>query len=291
MRWQGRRKSTNVSDQRGRGGSGLPGGLMGGMLTKGGLGVVPIIIVASLLIGKNPLALLQEISGSGGGLGVEQGTTYTPSPEGEQLAVFTPVVLADAENIWYSLLDGYGEHRLVLCSGSVGSACGHASAATGPFYCSADEKLYIDLSFFNELQRRFEAPGDFAQAYVVAHEVGHHIQYLLGIIDKVHAARGQMSEEEYNQLSVRLELQADFLAGVWAHHAQRSKNILESGDIEEALGAASAIGDDRLQMQSQGYVTPDSFTHGTSEQRMRWFKKGFETGDIRQGDTFNATNL
>lgn len=291
MRWQGRRKSTNVSDQRGRGGSGLPGGLMGGMLTKGGLGVVAIIVVVSLLIGKNPLALLQEISGSGGGLGVEQGTTYTPSPEEEQLAEFTAVVLADTEDVWNSLLDGYREPTLVLFSGSVRSACGHASAATGPFYCSADEKLYIDLSFFNELQRRFEAPGDFAQAYVVAHEVGHHIQYLLGIIDKVHAARGQMSEEEYNQLSVRLELQADFLAGVWAHHAQRSKNILEAGDIEEALGAASAIGDDRLQMQSQGYVTPDSFTHGTSEQRMRWFKKGFETGDIRQGDTFNATSL
>lgn len=291
MRWQGRRKSTNVSDQRGRGGSGLPGGLMGGMLTKGGLGVVAIIVVVSLLIGKNPLALLQEISGSGGGLGVEQGTTYTPSPEEEQLAEFTAVVLADTEDVWNSLLDGYREPTLVLFSGSVRSACGHASAATGPFYCSADEKLYIDLSFFNELQRRFEAPGDFAQAYVVAHEVGHHIQYLLGIIDKVHAARGQMSEEEYNQLSVRLELQADFLAGVWAHHAQRSKNILESGDIEEALGAASAIGDDRLQMQSQGYVTPDSFMHGTSEQRMRWFKKGFETGDIRQGDTFNATSL
>lgn len=264
---------------------------MGGMLTKGGLGVVAIIVVVSLLIGKNPLALLQEISGSGGGLGVEQGTTYTPSPEEEQLAEFTAVVLADTEDVWNSLLDGYREPTLVLFSGSVRSACGHASAATGPFYCSADEKLYIDLSFFNELQRRFEAPGDFAQAYVVAHEVGHHIQYLLGIIDKVHAARGQMSEEEYNQLSVRLELQADFLAGVWAHHAQRSKNILESGDIEEALGAASAIGDDRLQMQSQGYVTPDSFTHGTSEQRMRWFKKGFETGDIRQGDTFNATSL
>lgn len=291
MRWQGRRKSTNVSDQRGRGGSGLPGGLMGGMLTKGGLGVIAIIVVVSLLIGKNPLALLQEISGSGGGLGIEQGTTYTPSPEEEQLAEFTAVVLADTEDVWNSLLDGYREPTLVLFSGSVRSACGHASAATGPFYCSADEKLYIDLSFFNELQRRFEAPGDFAQAYVVAHEVGHHIQYLLGIIDKVHAARGQMSEEEYNQLSVRLELQADFLAGVWAHHAQRSKNILEAGDIEEALGAASAIGDDRLQMQSQGYVTPDSFTHGTSEQRMRWFKKGFETGDIRQGDTFNATNL
>src|SRR5690606_17071593 len=270
---------------------GLPGGLMGGMLTKGGLGVVAIIVVVSLLIGKNPLALLQEISGSGGGLGVEQGTTYTPTPEEEQLAEFTAVVLADTEDVWKTLLDGYREPTLVLFSGSVRSACGHASAATGPFYCSADEKLYIDLSFFNELQSRFGAPGDFAQAYVVAHEVGHHIQHLMGIIGQVHSARGQMSEEEYNQLSVRLELQADFLAGVWAHHAQRTMNILEEGDIEEALTAASAIGDDRLQMQSRGYVTPDSFTHGTSEQRMRWFKKGFETGDIRQGDTFNAARL
>jgi predicted metalloprotease len=291
MRWQGRRKSTNVSDQRGRGGVGLPGGLMGGMLTKGGLGVVVVIVLIGLIMGKNPLALLQEMSGGTEGIGLEQGTSYTPTPEEEQLAEFTAVVLADTEDVWNTLLDGYREPTLVLFSGSVRSACGHASAATGPFYCSADEKLYIDLSFFNELQSRFDAPGDFAQAYVVAHEVGHHIQHLMGIIGEVHAAREQMSEEEYNQLSVRLELQADFLAGVWAHHAQRTMNILEEGDIEEALAAASAIGDDRLQMQSRGYVTPDSFTHGTSEQRMRWFKKGFETGDIRQGDTFNASRL
>lgn len=291
MRWQGRRKSTNVSDQRGRGGAGLPGGLMGGMLTKGGIGVVVVIVILGWLMGKNPLALLQEMSGGAGGFGVEQETSYTPTPEEERLADFTAVVLADTEDVWHTLLDGYREPTLVLFSGSVNSACGYASAATGPFYCSADEKLYIDLSFFNELQSRFKAPGDFAQAYVVAHEVGHHVQHLLGITDKVHAARGQMSEEEYNQLSVRLELQADFLAGVWAHHAQQSKDILEEGDIEEALGAASAIGDDRLQMQTQGYVAPDSFTHGTSEQRMRWFKKGFDTGDIQQGDTFNAARL
>jgi len=291
MRWQGRRKSTNVSDQRGRGGAGLPGGLMGGMLTKGGLGVVVVIVLIGLLMGKNPLALLQEISTGTESVGLEQGTSYTPTPEEEQLAEFTAVVLADTEDVWKTLLDGYREPTLVLFSGSVRSACGQASSATGPFYCSADQKVYIDLSFFNELQTRFEAPGDFAQAYVVAHEVGHHIQHLMGITDQVHSARGQVSEEEYNQLSVRLELQADFLAGVWAHHAQRTMNILEEGDIEEALNAASAIGDDRLQMQSRGYVTPDSFTHGTSEQRMRWFKKGFETGDIRQGDTFNATRL
>jgi predicted metalloprotease len=166
-----------------------------------------------------------------------------------------------------------------------------ASSATGPFYCSADEKLYIDLSFFNELQSRFGAPGDFAQAYVVAHEVGHHVQHLMGITDKVHAMREQLSEEEYNKLSVRLELQADFLAGVFANHAQSTKNILEAGDIDEALNAATAIGDDRLQRETRGYVAPDSFTHGTSEQRKRWFKKGFDTGDVNQGDTFNVTTL
>lgn len=294
MRWQGRRKSSNVSDQRGRGGGGgnLLGGLLGGVFAKGGIGLIIVIVIASWIMGVNPLALLQEMAPSGGTeYGIEQGGSYTPTPEEEQLADFTAVVLADTEDVWNSLLDGYREPTLVLFSGSVRSACGNASAATGPFYCSADEKLYVDLSFFRELQSRFQAPGDFAQAYVVAHEVGHHVQHLLGIIGKVHAARGTMSQEEYNQLSVRLELQADFLAGVWAHHAQQTKDILEAGDFEEALRAASAIGDDRLQMQSRGYVTPDSFTHGTSDQRMRWFRKGFETGDIREGDTFNASQL
>ena len=175
--------------------------------------------------------------------------------------------------------------------GSVQSACGNASSATGPFYCPGDEKVYIDLSFYDELQNRFGAPGDFAMAYVIAHEVGHHIQKLMGTSDKLDQARGRVSQEEYNQLSVRLELQADFLAGVWAHHAQRMKNILEKGDIEEALNAANAIGDDRLQQQSQGRIVPDAFTHGTSAQRVRWFKKGYETGDINQGDTFSTSNL
>ena len=263
---------------------------MGGMLTKGGIGVIIVIVLIGWLMGKNPLALLQEMSSGSGGVGLEQGTSYTPTPEEQQLADFTSVVLADTEDVWNTLLDGYREPTLVLFSGSVSSACGHASAATGPFYCSEDEKLYIDLSFFNELQSRFDAPGDFAQAYVVAHEVGHHVQHLLGIIGEVHSARGQMSEEEYNQLSVRLELQADFLAGVWAHHAQEARQILESGDIEEGLRAAAAIGDDRLQMRSRGYVVPDSFTHGTSEQRVRWFRKGLETGDLRAGDTFATSD-
>jgi hypothetical protein len=182
----------------------------------------------------------------------------------------------------------YTEPKLVLFSGVTRSGCGAASASTGPFYCPADAKVYVDLSFLAELQRRLNAPGDFAEAYVIAHEVGHHVQNLLGIMDKVEEARTRMSQEEYNRVSVRLELQADFLAGVWAHHAQRTKGILETGDIEEGMNAASAVGDDRIQRQSQGYVVPDAFTHGTSEQRLRWFLKGFKTGDISQGDTFSV---
>jgi predicted metalloprotease len=206
------------------------------------------------------------------------------------MSQFVKVVFADTEDVWNELMDGYREPTLVLFTDYVESACGQANSAVGPFYCSRDERVYIDLSFYEELRNRFDAPGDFAQAYVIAHEVGHHVQHLLGITDRVHAMRDRVSEEEYNQLSVKLELQADFLAGVWAHHA-RNKGYLEEGDIEEALTAASAIGDDRLQMQSRGYVTPDSFTHGTSEQRMRWFRKGFQSGDPSEGDTFNTENL
>ena len=190
---------------------------------------------------------------------------------------FVKVVLADTEDVWNSLLEDYREPTLVMFTGGVQSACGVASSQTGPFYCSEDEKVYIDLSFYEDLKNRFDAPGDFAQAYVVAHEVGHHVQHLMGITDRVHASRERLSQEEYNKLSVKLELQADFLAGVWAHHANSMSQILEPGDIDEALNAASAIGDDRLQKQTQGQVVPDSFTHGTSEQRMRWFKKGFES--------------
>ncbi len=212
------------------------------------------------------------------------------SEEENQKAEFVKVVLKDTEDVWNKLFqergETYQEPILVLFTGVDQSGCGTASAAMGPFYCPEDSKVYIDLSFYDDLQSRFGAPGDFAMAYVVAHEVGHHVQDLWGISDKVHAARQRLSEEEYNKLSVKLELQADFLAGVWAHHDQELNNILEPGDIEEALTAANAIGDDRLQKQSQGYVVPDAFTHGTSEQRMYWFKKGFETGDIEQGDTF-----
>lgn len=291
MKWKGRRQSTNVEDQRGSRMSGGMGRIPGGMLSKGGIGIVVIIFIVSWLMGENPLTLLQQVQTSSPYEVSQSNEPYVGSAKEEELAAFTKVVLADTEDVWRTLFDGYREPTLVLFSGNVKSACGFASSATGPFYCSADEKLYIDLSFYDDLRTRFEAPGDFAQAYVVAHEVGHHVQHLLGITDKVHSMKGQVSDEEYNALSVKLELQADFLAGVWAHHAQEMKDVLETGDFEEAITAAGAIGDDRIQMQSRGYVVPDSFTHGTSEQRIRWFQKGFKTGDIEQGDTFNATSL
>ena len=285
MRWIGRRQSTNVDDQRGSGGG---GGLPGGLFTKGGLGMIVIVLIISWLTGTNPLTLLQQTNSSSGN---STELTVAPSEEENEKAQFVRVVLADTEDVWHQLMPDYRDPILVMFTGSVESACGSANAASGPFYCSEDEKVYIDLSFYEELQGRLNAPGDFAQAYVIAHEVGHHVQHLLGITDKVHAMQGQLSEEEYNKLSVKLELQADFLAGVWAHHANEMSSILESGDMEEALNAASAIGDDRLQKQFQGSVVPDSFTHGTSEQRVRWFRKGFETGDTKQGDTFSATTL
>jgi predicted metalloprotease len=208
---------------------------------------------------------------------------------------FISVVLADTEDVWNQIFSdagrAYREPKLVLFRGQVGSACGFAGAATGPFYCPGDEKIYIDLEFLEELQRRFQAPGDFAMAYILAHEVGHHVQKQLGIMDRMNTLRGRLSRSEYNRMTVRLELQADFLAGVWVHHAQRMKNILEAGDMREALDAVSAVGDDRIQKRMQGYVVPDSFTHGTSEQRLRWFRKGVETGDPSQGDTFRASDL
>jgi predicted metalloprotease len=287
MQWRGRRQSGNVDDQRGSGGG---GGGFGGLPIKGGLGLVIVVVVIGLITGKNPLSLLQQLPLDNGPT-ISQSAPYEASPEEEDLSQFVKVVLADTEDVWNQLLSDYREPTLVLFSGSVQSGCGSADASTGPFYCSADEKLYIDLSFYEDLKNRFGAPGDFAQAYVIAHEVGHHVQHLMGITDKVHAMREQLSEEEYNKLSVKLELQADFLAGVWAHHANNMNNMIEEGDYEEAMNAASAIGDDRLQKQARGYVVPDSFTHGTSEQRQRWFNKGFKTGDIEQGDTFNTINL
>lgn len=283
MRWQGRRRSSNVDDRRSGGGRKLALG--------GGLGTIVVVLLV-VLFGGDPSQVLQQMQANQTG-GAQQ--TAPASAEDDSLAAFVSVVLADTEDVWNTLFaaqgSDYREPTLVLFRQMDQSACGHAQAAMGPFYCPADEKVYIDLSFYDDLRSRFNAPGDFAMAYVVAHEVGHHIQNLLGISSQVQSKRSQLSEAEYNQLSVRLELQADFLAGVWAHHAQQTKNILESGDIEEALNAANAIGDDRLQKQSQGYVVPDSFTHGSSEQRMRWFKKGFETGDMSQGDTFNTEYL
>ncbi len=286
MRWQGRKQSSNVEDRRGGGGA---------KRTGAGIGIGTIIIaVIVMLFGGNPMSVLQNASSGGG---TTEYVEATPSDEqSDQLGAFVKVTLQDTEDVWNKLFQqyfgkDYREPILVIYTGSVQSACGMGSAAAGPFYCPGDEKLYIDLSFYNELSRRFGASGDFAMAYVVAHEVGHHIQNLLGATKQVDAQRGRLPKAQFNDLSVRLELQADFYAGVWAHHNQKMKQVLEDGDIEEALNAANAIGDDNLQKQAQGYAVPESFTHGTSAQRMRWFKKGFETGDLRQGDTFGARNL
>ncbi len=284
MRWQGERGSDNVEDRRGV----RPAGV-----ALGGGGLLVVLVVA-MLFGVDPRQLLNQVAMNAG----QPAATSTAPSAGaadDSLRQFVGVVLAETEDVWHEQFQAMGreytEPHLVLFSDQVESACGGASAAVGPFYCPEDQKVYLDLGFYDMLRQRFGAPGDFAQAYVVAHEVGHHVQNLLGISDKVHRMRSRLSDEQYNQLSVRLELQADFFAGVWAHHTQRMKHVLEDGDIEEALRAATAIGDDRLQMQSQGYVVPDAFTHGTSEQRVRWFRKGYETGDIRQGDTFNAEAL
>ena len=281
MRWRGQRESENVEDRRGMGGGGLAIG--------GGLGGIVILIIA-LLLGADPRQLLEQAPVDPG-TGTQ--TSRSANPEEEELKKFSLVVLASTEDVWTEIFRqsgaNYRKPTLVLFTDQVSSACGQAGSATGPFYCPGDEKLYLDFAFFHDLQTRFRAPGDFAQAYVIAHEVGHHIQRLMGTMDRVNAAQRQGGEAQANALSVRLELQADFLAGVWAHYAQR-RGLLEQGDIEEALGAASAVGDDRLQRESQGYVVPDSFTHGSSEQRIRWFRHGLETGDIRQGDTFNTRN-
>jgi predicted metalloprotease len=279
MRWRDRRQSANIEDRRGMTG--------GKVAIGGGLGTIVILLIA-LLFGADPRQLLEQLPAGDPSAGTQ--TARPTNPEEEELKQFTAVVLAETEDVWNEVFrqNGrqYQEPRLVIFSDRVQSACGLAGSAVGPFYCPGDAQLYLDLSFFRELRSRFQAPGDFAVAYVIAHEVGHHVQNLMGTMERVNAAQSRMSREEANRVSVRLELQADFLAGVWAHHAQR-KGLLEQGDIEEALGAASAVGDDRLQKEGQGYVVPDSFTHGTSEQRVRWFRKGLETGDIRQGDTFN----
>jgi predicted metalloprotease len=299
MKWKDKRQSSNIEDRRGqsgpsRGFGGLNPMLLGPLIrllfSKTGLIIVGVFLVFSFISGNNPLSLIGNFFG-GGETQTQTSVPYSGTSEENELADFSATILANTEDVWNGLLGNYREPTLVLFTGSVASACGSASSSTGPFYCPGDEKLYLDLSFFDDMARKLNAPGDFAQAYVIAHEVGHHIQKITGITDKVQSLRGQMSQKEYNTYSVRLELQADFLAGVWAHHSQQMTQMMEKGDLEEALNAAFAIGDDRLQKQSSGRVVPDSFTHGTSEQRIRWFKKGFVTGDLEQGDTFNANPL
>jgi len=281
MRWEDRRQSENIEDRR---------GMTGGKLALGGIGGI-VVLVLALLLGADPRQIFEQLPTTDNGGSQSSRPT---SPEEEQLKQFVAVVLAETEDAWSDTFRQMGrEYRkptLVLFTDRVQSACGVAGTAVGPFYCPGDEKLYIDLSFFHELRTKFGAPGDFAIAYVVAHEVGHHVQKLLGTMERVDAVRNRVSAEQANAISVRLELQADFYAGVWAHYA-RNRGIVEPGDVEEALGAASAVGDDRLQREGQGYVVPDSFTHGTSEQRARWFRQGFETGDVRAGDTFQSGEL
>ena len=284
MLWQGRRESENIEDERGSGGGRR-------IAVGGGIGGV-ILVVAYLLLGGDPEALVNSTQQQSQVSANRQVNSNAPRDEATK---FVAVVLADTEDAWNALFRQMGrqyeEPKLVLFTDETRSGCGFASAASGPFYCPEDRRLYIDLAFYRMLRDRFGAPGDFAQAYVIAHEVGHHVQNLLGISDKVQAARGRVSEAEYNQLSVRLELQADFFAGVWAHYTDRVKHVVEAGDIDEAMRAASAVGDDTLQRRSSGRVVPDSFTHGSSAQRVRWFRKGYESGDIRQGDTFAAREL
>ena len=282
MRWRGERQSTNIEDRRGIS--------AGKVAVGGGLGTVLVMILA-LVFGFDPQTLLNQAPDN---QPTEVQTSRPQSSEEEDLKQFVAVVLAKSEDVWHQEFKEngrqYREPTLVLFTDQVRSACGLAGAAVGPFYCPGDEKVYIDLAFYEQLRREFKSPGDFAQAYVVAHEVGHHVQKLLGITERVDAMQRRLSEADANQVSVRLELQADYFAGVFARHVQ-NQGLLEAGDIEEALRAASAVGDDQIQRRTMGYVVPDSFTHGTSEQRLRWFKKGFDSGDIRHGDTFNTRDL
>lgn len=280
MKWKGREQSGNIEDRRGMS--------SGKMVAGGTFGTLAIVVIVWLL-GGNPSELLNSLQSQGATSSVADSAVIEREQE---LAEFASVVLKDTEDIWNQLFvqsgETYREPVLVLFSGSAESACGFSSAATGPFYCPGDEKVYIDLSFLAQLQEKLGATGDFAMAYIIAHEVGHHVQKQLGVTDKMNELRGRLSESEYNRYNVKLELQADFYAGVWAHYADKTKNVLEEGDLDEAMNAAQAVGDDRIQMQSQGYVVPDAFTHGTSEQRKTWFMKGYRTGDPAAGDTFSA---
>ena len=290
MKWEGNRESDNVEDRRGSGGGfPLPGG-------RGiGIGTIVIALLGGWLLGINPLTLLGLLSGAGGPPAQVQQAPAQRPPADDTMARFVSTVLADTEDVWHGVFrqagGSYQEPRLVLFRGATPTACGTGQAAMGPFYCPADQKVYIDLGFYETLQSRLGAPGDFAQAYVIAHEVGHHVQNLLGISAKVDQMRGRVSQAEYNRLSVRLELQADCFAGVWAHHAQNARQILEQGDVEEAMNAAAQIGDDALQRSSGGAVVPESFTHGTSAQRQRWFHAGMQQGSLKACDTFAARAL
>ena len=286
MRWEGQRESDNVEDRRGM----APARVGGGRL---GIAGIILVLAVSYFTGINPVTLLNMLNGvqeiTDSPAPSEPAPTGTPS---DQLGKFASIVLADTETTWRQLLGPqYEDPRLVLFTGGVHSACGTTSSAIGPFYCPSDHKVYLDLSFFNDMARRLGAPGDFAQAYVIAHEVGHHVQNLMGIAEKVRRLQRQASEREGNALSVRMELQADCFAGVWGYHAKRERNLIEPGDFEEGLKAAAAIGDDRLQKMGQGYVQPESWTHGSSEQRMTWLRKGLETGDPRSCDTFADNRL
>ncbi|NKI97034.1 neutral zinc metallopeptidase [Rhizobacter sp. SG703] len=291
MKWEGNRESDNVEDARSGGGGG--GGFGGRSI---GIGSVAIALVAGWVFGVNPLTVLSLLSGGGGGaVPTQQQAPAGKPPADDKMARFVSVVLADTEDVWRAkfqqMRSTYREPKLRLFRGSEPTACGRGQAAMGPFYCPGDQKVYIDLSFYETMRTRLGAPGDFAQAYVIAHEVGHHVQNLMGISGKVDAMRGRVSEAQQNALSVRLELQADCFAGIWAHDAQNARQILEQGDVEEALNAATQIGDDTLQRKSQGTVVPETFTHGTSAQRVSWFKRGFQTGSVEQCNTFEARQL
>lgn len=291
MKWEGNRQSDNVEDARGSGGGGGGFSLGGGRL---GLGSIVVAVIAGWVFGINPLTLLGLMEG-GGPAPQQQSSPATRPPADDRMAQFVSVVLADTEDVWKeqfrAMGASYREPKLRLFRGSEPTACGRGQAAMGPFYCPGDEKVYIDLSFYETLRTRLGAPGDFAQAYVIAHEVGHHVQHLMGITDKVDGMRGRVSEAQQNALSVRLELQADCFAGVWAFHANQARQILEQGDVEEALNAASQIGDDALQRQSRGTVRPETFTHGTSEQRVRWFERGLKSGSVQQCNTFDTRQI
>ena len=292
MKWEGNRESDNVEDRRGEDGGGGGGFGFGGRSV--GIGTIIIALVGSYFLGVSPITLLNMLSGGSGPVAVQQGPAQRP-PASDSMAKFVSTVLADTEDTWSELFRSEGgtyvKPKLVLFSGSTPTACGTGQTATGPFYCPGDQKVYIDLTFYRLMQERFHVSGEFAEAYVIAHEVGHHVQNLLGISDKVDNARRRASQSQANAMSVRLELQADCFAGVWAFHANKARSILEQGDVETALNAATAIGDDALQKQGQGEVVPDSFTHGTSEQRVRWFSKGIENGQIKLCNTFEARQL